>query len=109
MIIFFDDYSSCIIAGNTARPITDAVKISREKLSYIIDSTAAPIATVALISTWIGFELGVIGEGFASIGMENVPVYLIFLQSIPLPFLQHLRHCPGPDPGYHHERLRPDV
>ncbi|HED24835.1 MAG TPA: Na+/H+ antiporter NhaC family protein [Firmicutes bacterium] len=86
MIIFFDDYSSCIIAGNTARPITDAVKVSREKLSYIIDSTAAPIATVALISTWIGFELGVIGEGYAAIGMENVPVYLIFLQSIPYRF-----------------------
>ncbi|MDW7740670.1 MAG: Na+/H+ antiporter NhaC family protein, partial [Bacillota bacterium] len=79
-------YSSCIIAGNTARPITDAVKISREKLSYIIDSTAAPIATVALISTWIGFELGIIGEGFAAIGMDNVPVYLIFLQSIPYRF-----------------------
>lgn len=86
MIIFFDDYSSCIIAGNTARPITDAVKVSREKLSYIIDSTAAPIATVALISTWIGFELGIIGEGFTAIGMDNVPVYLIFLQSIPYRF-----------------------
>jgi Na+/H+ antiporter NhaC len=86
MIIFFDDYSSCIIAGNTARPITDAVKVSREKLAYLIDSTAAPIATVALISTWIGFELGVIGEGFAAIGMDNVPVYLIFLQSIPYRF-----------------------
>ncbi|MDW7738807.1 MAG: Na+/H+ antiporter NhaC family protein [Bacillota bacterium] len=86
MIIFFDDYSSCIIAGNTARPITDAVKVSREKLSYIIDSTAAPVATFALISTWIGFELGVIGEGFAAIGRENVPVYLIFLQSIPYRF-----------------------
>lgn len=86
MIIFFDDYSSCIIAGNTARPITDRLKISREKLSYIIDSTAAPIATVALISTWIGFELGVIGEGFAAIGMEEAPVYLIFLQSIPYRF-----------------------
>lgn len=86
MIIFFDDYSSCIIAGNTARPITDCVKISREKLAYIIDSTAAPVATIALISTWIGFELGVIGEGYAAIGMENVPVYLIFLQSIPYRF-----------------------
>jgi Na+/H+ antiporter NhaC len=86
MIIFFDDYSSCIIAGNTARPITDSLKISREKLSYIIDSTAAPVATFALISTWIGFELGVIGEGFAAIGQEEVPVYLIFLQTIPYRF-----------------------
>lgn len=86
MIIFFDDYSSCIIAGNTARPITDSLKISREKLSYIVDSTAAPVATFALISTWIGFELGVIGEGFAAIGQEDVPVYLIFLQTIPYRF-----------------------
>jgi len=86
MIIFFDDYASCIIAGNTARPITDKLNISREKLSYIIDSTAAPIATVALISTWIGFELGVIGEGFAAIGQPEAPVYLIFLQSIPYRF-----------------------
>ncbi len=86
MIIFFDDYASCIIAGNTARPVTDKLRISREKLSYIIDSTAAPIATIALISTWIGFELGVIGEGFAAIGMEEAPVYLIFLQSIPYRF-----------------------
>jgi len=86
LIIFFDDYASCIIAGNTARPITDAVNVSREKLSYIIDSTAAPIATIALISTWIGFELGVIGEGFAAIGQEDAPVYLIFLQTIPYRF-----------------------
>lgn len=86
IIIFFDDYSSCIIAGNTARPITDSLKISREKLSYIVDSTAAPVATFALISTWIGFELGIIGDGFASIGQENVPVYLIFLQTIPYRF-----------------------
>jgi Na+/H+ antiporter NhaC len=86
MIIFFDDYASCIIAGNTARPITDKLKISREKLSYIIDSTAAPIATVALISTWIGFELGVIGDGYLAIGVEDPPVYLIFLKSIPYRF-----------------------
>ena len=86
MIVFFDDYASCLIAGNTARPVTDKLKISREKLSYVIDSTAAPIATIALISTWIGFELGVIGEGYAAIGMEEAPVYLIFLQSIPYRF-----------------------
>lgn len=85
IIIFFDDYSSCIIAGNTARPITDRLRISREKLSYIVDSTAAPIATVALISTWIGFEIGVIGEGFAAAGQE-VNAYLVFLQSIPFRF-----------------------
>ncbi len=86
LIVFFDDYSSCIIAGNTARPISDKLKISREKLSYIIDSTAAPIATIALVSTWIGFELGVIADGYAAIGVENAPVYAIFLQSLPYRF-----------------------
>ncbi len=86
LIIFFDDYASCLIAGNTAKPVADKLKISREKLSYLIDSTAAPIATVALISTWIGFELGVIGDGYAAIGQEDAPVYLIFLQSIPYRF-----------------------
>ncbi|MFO7585621.1 MAG: Na+/H+ antiporter NhaC family protein [Anaerolineales bacterium] len=86
LIVFFDDYSSCIIAGNTARPISDRLKISREKLSYIIDSTAAPIATIALISTWIGFELGVIADGYNAIGIENAPVYAIFLASIPYRF-----------------------
>ena len=86
LIIFFDDYASCLIAGNTAKPVTDRLKISREKLSYLIDSTAAPIATIALISTWIGFELGVIGEGYAAIDQPDAPVYLIFLQSIPYRF-----------------------
>ncbi|HOL18138.1 MAG TPA: Na+/H+ antiporter NhaC family protein, partial [Bacillota bacterium] len=54
MIIFFDDYGSCLITGNTARPLTDRLRISREKLSYIVDSTAAPITTIAVVSTWIG-------------------------------------------------------
>jgi Na+/H+ antiporter NhaC len=62
MIIFFCDYTSCLITGNTARPLTDRLRISREKLAYIVDSTAAPIATIGLISTWIGYELGIIGE-----------------------------------------------
>lgn len=85
MIIFFDDYSSCIIAGNTIRPLTDKLRISREKLSYIVDSTAAPIATIALISTWIGFELGIIGDSFEAAGITD-SVYLTFLQTIPYRF-----------------------
>ena len=85
MIIFFCDYTSALITGNTARPLTDRLRISREKLSYIVDSTAAPVATMALISTWIGYELGIIGEAFAKIGIESSP-YSIFLQSIPYRF-----------------------
>ena len=85
MLIFFDDYANTLIVGNTMRPYTDKLKISREKLSYIVDSTAAPIASIALISTWIGFEMGLIGDAFSQLGIER-NVYLTFLQSIPYRF-----------------------
>ncbi len=58
--IFFDDYANTLVVGNTMRPLTDKLRISREKLSYIVDSTAAPVAAIALITTWIGAELGYI-------------------------------------------------
>jgi Na+/H+ antiporter NhaC len=62
LMIFFDDYANTLIRGNTLRPVTDQLKISREKLAYIVDSVAAPIAVIALISTWVGFEISLIGE-----------------------------------------------
>ena len=55
MAIFFDDYANTLIVGNTMRPITDRLKISREKLAYIVDSTAAPVAALVPISTWVGY------------------------------------------------------
>ena len=85
LVIFFDDYGSCLIAGNTSRPITDKLRVSREKLSYIVDSTAAPVATIAVISTWVGYEMGMIAEGYAKIGMEISP-YVVFLETIPYRF-----------------------
>lgn len=60
--VFFDDYANTLVVGNTMRPITDRLRISREKLAYIVDSTAAPVATIALFTTWIGFQVGLIGE-----------------------------------------------
>ena len=62
ILIFFDDYTNTLIVGNTMRPLTDKWKISREKLAYIVDSTAAPMASLALISTWIGFEISLINQ-----------------------------------------------
>lgn len=85
LVIFFDDYANSLIIGNMMRPITDKLKISREKLAYIVDSTAAPIASLVIISTWIGYELGLIGEGLASIGSDQNP-YEIFIQSLPYRF-----------------------
>jgi Na+/H+ antiporter NhaC len=86
MMIFFDDYSNTLVVGNTARPITDHLKISREKLAYIVDSTAAPVVCLALITTWIGYEVGLIGDALASVPDLNEPAYTVFLKSIPYSF-----------------------
>ena len=85
IVIFFDDYSNTLIVGPTMRPVTDRLGISREKLSYIVDSTAAPVASLALISSWIGFEVGLIGDAVESLGADYEP-YLLFIQSIPYRF-----------------------
>jgi Na+/H+ antiporter NhaC len=65
LAIFFDDYANTLIVGNTMRPITDRLKISREKLAYIVDSTAAPVAALVPISTWVGYEISLIADGMA--------------------------------------------
>jgi len=82
MLIFFDDYANTLIVGNTMRPVTDRLKISREKLSYIVDSTAAPIASIAPISTWIGYEVGLLDQTFKDLNL-GVDPYLQFLSAIP--------------------------
>ncbi len=56
LAVFFDDYSNSLIVGTTMRPLTDKLKISREKLAYIVDSTAAHVAAIFFGSTWIGYE-----------------------------------------------------
>jgi Na+/H+ antiporter NhaC len=86
VMIFFDDYSNTLVVGNTARPLTDRLMISREKLAYIVDSTAAPVVCIALISTWIGYEVGLIGESLAAIPEIGQPAYEVFLHSIPYSF-----------------------
>ena len=64
LAIFFDDYANTLVVGNTMRPITDRLKISREKLAYLVDSTAAPVATIALVTTWVGYEVGLIRDAW---------------------------------------------
>jgi len=81
VMIFFDDYANTLVVGNTMRPVTDRLKISREKLAYIVDSTAAPIAAIAFVTTWIGAELGYIQDGIESIGIET-SAYNVFLNSL---------------------------
>lgn len=83
LLIFFDDYANTLLVGNTMRPVTDRLRISREKLSYLVDSTAAPVTTVAVFSTWVGYQVGLIGDGLASVGRESTEAYSVFLSSIP--------------------------
>ena len=85
LVVFFDDYANCLVVGKSFAPIFDRCRISREKLAYIVDSTAAPIASIAVISTWIGFELDLIGRA-----LEGLPgagsAFSVFLQSVPYRF-----------------------
>ncbi len=82
LAIFFDDYANTLVVGNTMRSVTDRLQISREKLAYIVDSTAAPIACLAFVTTWIGYEVGLIGTAVAGIEGFDESAYSIFLQSI---------------------------
>lgn len=85
VLMFFDDYSSAIVTGSAFRPLTDRWRVSREKLSFIVDSTSAPIASVSILSTWIGYEIGLIADAFkqSAIGLD---AYGAFLASIPYRF-----------------------
>jgi len=81
-VIFFDDYANTLLVGNTMRPLTDRLSISREKLAYLVDSTAAPIATIAVISTWVGFEVGLIQDAMDRL-VGSGSAYTFFLRTIP--------------------------
>lgn len=85
LIIFFDDYANTILIGGTMRPVTDRLKISREKLAFLIDATAAPVSGLAVISTWAGFEVGLMEQGFASVG-RDVDGWRLFVETIPYRF-----------------------
>ena len=116
-LIFFDDYANALLVGNAMRPITDRLRISREKLAFLVlapprctnplrlpvasqrlllltasppppsqvDATSAPVASLAPISSWIGFELGLLQQGYASLGLATSP-YAAFLATLPMRF-----------------------
>ena len=86
LAIFFDDYANTLVVGNTMRPISDRLYISREKLAYLVDSTAAPIATIALVTTWVGYEVGLIRDAIAGIPGLDLNPYMVFLNSIAYSF-----------------------
>jgi Na+/H+ antiporter NhaC len=79
--IFFDDYANTAIVGPTVRPLFDRLKLSRAKLAYLIDSTAAPIAGLALISTWIGTEVSYLQSAARDLGLD-ASGYGLFLSAM---------------------------
>jgi Na+/H+ antiporter NhaC len=85
LLIFIDDYANTLFVGATIRPLADRYRVSREKLAYLIDSTAAPVANLALVGTWIGFEVSVIADSFKAAGIAREP-YWAFLLSLPYRF-----------------------
>ena len=86
LCVFFDDYANSLIVGPIMRPVMDKLHVSREKLAFIVDATAAPVAGIAIISTWIGLEISLIAAGFQSVGVSNATGFGIFLQTIPYRF-----------------------
>jgi Na+/H+ antiporter NhaC len=69
--IFFDDYANTLIRGNALRPMTDRLLISREKLAYIVDSTAAPLAVSAVVTTWIGFQITQVRDSLGGLAAQT--------------------------------------
>ncbi|RLE27460.1 MAG: Na+/H+ antiporter NhaC family protein [Acidobacteria bacterium] len=83
--IFFDDYSNTLVVGHAMRPVTDRHRVSREKLAFLVDSTAAPVACVAVVSTWVGYQVSVLGDALQANGADLNP-FSVFLASVPAAF-----------------------
>ena len=77
MLIFVDDYFNCLTVGSVMKPVTDAKKVSRAKLAYLIDATAAPICIIAPVSSWAaavaGFAKGAGAESGFSLFINAIP------------------------------------
>lgn len=85
LAVFFDDYANTVVVGTTMRAVTDRLRISREKLAYIVDTTAAPVSGLAIVSTWIGYEVGLFQEVLDGMGLQQ-SAFHAFLQALPFRF-----------------------
>jgi len=85
LIYFMDDYSNAVLVGSSMRPVTDRYGISREKLAFLVDATSAPIASLAVISTWIAYEVGLFTDTAQTLGIER-DGYSMFFDSLAFRF-----------------------
>lgn len=79
VLIFVDDYFNCLTVGSVMRPVTDKFNVSRSKLSYLIDATAAPVCIIAPISSWAAAVAGFVSE-------DQVGGFELFIKAIPFNF-----------------------
>lgn len=86
IIVFVDDYFNSLTVGQVARPITDKHRVSRAKLAYIVDSTAAPVCVIAPVSSWGAYIIGLIGTVFATNSITEYSAFGAFIQIIPMNF-----------------------
>lgn len=85
VLFFFDDYANALITGPVLRPIADKVGLSRVRLAYIVDSTAAPVAGIAVVSSWVAVEIAVIASGLETAGIAD-SAFQVFLRAVPYCF-----------------------
>lgn len=89
LVVFFDDYTNCLLVGSSMRPLCDASRVSREKLAWIVDSTAAPIAGLSVFSTWVTYEMSQYRAPLALVTRPDGTPYAsddafaVFLQTMP--------------------------
>ena len=78
LAVFIDDYANTMIVGSSMRPVCDRHRVSREKLAFLVDATSAPVAGLAVISTWIGYEVGLFREVAGTLGIERTGYSMFF-------------------------------
>jgi Na+/H+ antiporter NhaC len=78
ILCFIDDYTNAIVVGSMMQPITDRFRVSREKLAFLVDATSAPIAGLAVISTWIAYEVGLLGAVGQELGIDKSGYSMFF-------------------------------
>lgn len=84
--VFIDDYFNSLVVGSIARPLTDRYYISRSKLAYLLDSTAAPVCVISPVSSWGAYIIALIGGILTAHGFTEVGHLSAFVQMIPMNF-----------------------
>jgi Na+/H+ antiporter NhaC len=78
VLCFIDDYANAIIVGSMMQPITDRFRVSREKLAFLVDATSAPVSGLAVVSTWIAYEVGLFADIARELSIEKTGYSMFF-------------------------------